>query len=95
MSLTALVELIEEETKQLRKQERELLEQIATITSSDFAEQATKQLDSKTHTYSFRGYLELLQRLLTLLQENMPETTALEAVQTGLEVEQILYIWRY
>lgn len=95
MSLTALVELIEEETKQLQKQERELLEQIAAITSSDFAKQSAKELDSKTHTYSHKGYVELLQRLLTLLQEDMPETTALEAVQTGLAAEQILDIWRY
>ena len=95
MSLTALLATIEEEAKQLRKQEKELLEQISTITSQSFAEQAAKELDSKTHTYSFRGYIELLQKLLTLLQEDMPETTALEAVQTGLKVEQILYIWRY
>lgn len=94
MSLTALLEIIEEEAKQLRKQEKELLEQISTITSQSFAEQAVKELDSKTHTYSFRGYLELLQKLLILLQEGMPETTALEAVQTGLPAETILEIWR-
>ncbi|MDE7426153.1 MAG: hypothetical protein K2N51_21050 [Lachnospiraceae bacterium] len=95
MSLTALLEIIEEEAKQLQKQERELLEQISAITSQSFAKQAAKELDSKTHTYSHKEYLELLQRLHILLQEGMPETTALEAVQTGLEVDQILYIWRY
>lgn len=95
MSLTTLIAMMEEKTKQLNKQERELLEQIETITSRSFANQAAEELDCKTHTYSFRGYLELLQKLLTLLQEGMPETTALEAVQTGLKVEQILYIWRY
>ena len=86
---------MEEKTKQLNKQERELLEQIETITSRSFAKRAAKELDSKKHTYSYKGYLELLQKLLTLLQEGMPEPTALEAVQTGLKVEQILYIWRY
>lgn len=86
---------MEEQTNRLKKIEREFLEQIATLTSADFAKRVAEKLDSKTHTYSFGGYLELLQKLLTLLQEGMPETTALEAVQTGLEVEKILYIWRY
>ncbi|MDE7422311.1 MAG: hypothetical protein K2N51_01220 [Lachnospiraceae bacterium] len=97
MSLTALEKFItktEERAKQLNEQERELLEQISTITSQSFTEQAAKELNSKTHTYSFRGYLELLQRLLTLLQEDMPEDIALEAVQTGLEAKEILEIWR-
>ncbi len=95
MSLTTLIAMMEEKTKQLNKQERKLLEQITVITSTDFARQAAEELDSKKHVYSFMTYLELLQRLLELLQAGMPETIALESVQTGLEVEQILGIWRY
>lgn len=85
MSLTAIIEKIEEEARHQRKQEQKILEQIAEITSVEYAEQAAEILDSKKHTYSFRAYLTLLERLYTLLQEGMPGCIALESVQTGLE----------
>lgn len=98
MNLTELSEKIkkaEERTKQLKMRESELLEQITATTSIDFAERVAKELDPKKHIYNFCGYLELLSNLTVLLKEGIPKITALEAVQTGLETEKILYLWRH
>jgi len=59
MSLLEIVKGIEQEVHQ-RQQEREILANIAAVTSLEFAEQAAEILDNKKHLYSFTIYLVLL-----------------------------------
>lgn len=94
MSLSALVAKMKQEAKEKRQQEREILQEIAAITSPEFAEQAAKALDSRKHVYSFDGYLVLLERLKRLIAEDVPNCQALEMVQTGETAETIISAWR-
>lgn len=94
MSLLALVTEIQQEAKAKRQQEREILQEIAAITSLEFAEQAAEALDSRKRAYSFDGYLVLLERLKRLIAEDVPNCQALEMVQTGETAETLLSIWQ-
>ncbi len=94
MSLSALVAKMQQEAKAKRRQEREMLQEIAAITSPGFAEQAAEALDSRKHVYSFDGYLVLLERLKRMIAEGVPNCQALEMAQTGETAETLLSIWR-
>lgn len=95
MSLSALIDGIQKEVTRQRHQEQEALQEIAAITSQEFAEQAAGKLDSKKHVYSFEAYLVLLERLKNLIYAGMPNCLALDAVQTGEEADKILQSWRF
>lgn len=94
MSLTALVKELEQEVRTQRKQEHNILQTIAAITSPEFAEQAADTLDSKKHSYSFEAYLVLLGRLQELISAGMPNCLALDAVQTCETAETLINVWR-
>ncbi len=91
MSLTEVIKKMEEKAGQQRKLERERLEEIAAVTSLQFAEQAAGALDSRIHAYSYNTYLVLLRNLIDLLQTGMSEAVALETVQaTGIRTDIFL-----
>lgn len=94
MSLSELVAAMQEEFTQNRQIERETLQQIAGITTVEFAEQAAAILDPAKHAYSFEGYLIILQNLREVLAAGVPEEYALDAVQTAWSVEMILNVWK-
>lgn len=96
--MSGLLEIVEEmkqEVIKYRSQEQETLQIIAAKTSPEFAEQAADILDSKKHSYSFRAYLVLLERLQKLIDAGIPNCLALDAVQTGETAETIISIWRW
>lgn len=94
MSLSELVAAMQEEFTRNRQIEQETLQQIAGITTVEFAEQAAAILDPAKHAYSFEGYLIILQNLREVLAAGVPEEYALDAVQTTWSVEMILNIWK-
>lgn len=94
MSLSELVAAMQEEFTRNRQIEQETLQQIAEITTVEFAEQAAAILDPAKHAYSFEGYLIILQNLREVLAAGVPEEYALDAVQTAWSVEMILNIWK-
>lgn len=94
MSLSELVAAMQEEFIRNRQIEQETLQQIAGITTVEFAEQAATILDPAKHVYSFEGYLIILQNLREVLAAGVPEEYALDAVQTAWSVEMILNIWK-
>lgn len=94
MSLSELVAAMQEEFTRNRQIEQETLQQIAGITTVEFAEQAAAILDPAKHAYSFEGYLIILQNLREVLAAGVPEEYALDAVQTAWSVEMILNIWK-
>lgn len=94
MSLSELVAAMQEEFTRNRQIEQETLQQIAGITTVEFAEQAAAILDPTKHAYSFEGYLILLQNLREVIAAGMPEKYALDAVQTVRNAETILEVWR-
>ncbi len=94
MSLTRLVEEMQRQYRQAKAEEHTRLQEIATITTIEFAEEAAGALDPRKHAYSFGAYLRLLSDLKTLLSAGMPQEMALDSVQTGLDAEKILSIWR-
>jgi hypothetical protein len=94
LSLSELVAAMQEEFIRNRQIERETLQQIAGITTVEFAEQAAAILDPAKHAYSFEGYLIILQNLREVLAAGVPEEYALDAVQTAWSVEMILNIWK-
>lgn len=94
MSLSELVAAMQEEFTRNRQIEQETLQQIAGITTVEFAEQAAAILDPAKHAYSFEGYLIILQNLREVIAAGMPEEYALDAVQTAWSVEMILNIWK-
>lgn len=94
MSLSELVAAMQEEFIRNRQIEQETLQQIAGITTVEFAEQAAAILDPAKHAYGFEGYLIILQNLREVLAAGVPEEYALDAVQTAWSVEMILNIWK-
>lgn len=94
MSLSELVAAMQEEFTRNRQIEQETLQQIAGITTVEFAEQAAAILDPTKHAYSFEGYLILLQNLREVIAAGMPEKYALDAVHTVRNAETILEVWR-
>lgn len=57
MSLSKLAEIMQREFIQNREIEQRTLQEIAGITTVEFAEQAAAILDPTKHAYSFEGYL--------------------------------------
>lgn len=94
MSLSELVAAMQEEFTRNRQIEQETLQQIAGITTVEFAERAAAILNPAKHAYSFEGYLIILQNLREVLAAGVPEEYALDAVQTAWSVEMILNIWK-
>ena len=90
MSLSELVAAMQEEFTRNRQIEQETLQQIAGITTVEFAERAAAILNPAKHAYSFEGYLIILQNL----REVLAAEYALDAVQTAWSVEMILNIWK-
>lgn len=87
MSLSEFVAAIQEEFTRNRQIERETLQQIAGITTVEFAEQAAAMLDPAKHAYSFEVYLTILQNLREVLAAGVAEEYALDAVQTAWSKE--------
>ena len=94
MSLSKLVAEMQRDFTQNRKIEQRTLQEIADITTTEFAEQAAAILDPTKHAYSYEGYLTLLKNLREVIAAGMPEEYALDAVQTAWNVETILEVWR-
>ncbi len=95
MAMTEIIKQFEKEILQQRTDEQQLKNEIAVVTTLEFAEQAAGALEPGKHLYSFEGYLSLLQKLKTVLYAGMPPGDALDAVQTGWSAEKILEIWKY
>lgn len=95
MAMTEIIKQLEKEILQQREDEQRILNEIAAVTTLEFAERAAGVLDPKKHLYSFEGYPSLLQMLKTVLYAGMPPDDALDAVQTGWSAEKILEIWRF
>lgn len=93
MSIQKIIDAMQAKGTQIRKEEQRLLQEIAKITSVEFAEQAADELDSKKHLYDFEGYISILQKLKTLLDAGMPNCQAIEMAQSGLNVEAILHFY--
>ena len=91
MSIQKIIKEMQARGTQIRKEEQRLLQEIAKITSVEFAEQAADELDSKKHLYDFEEYINILQKLKTLLDAGMPNCQAIEMAQSGLNVEAILH----
>lgn len=93
MSMSEVLEIIGQEAIQDRKQEKELLEQIAKLTSPEFAQQAAEELGINKNSYSFDVYLWLLRRLHKMVLVGIPNCAALALTQTGLEPEEIIKLF--
>lgn len=94
MSIEKIVEAMQAEALKARAEEQEILQDIANITTVEFAEEAAGVLDPRKHAYSFEVHLVLLSNLKQLLLAGMPPEHALDSVQTGWGVDAILSIWR-
>lgn len=79
--MTEIIKQLEKEILQQREDEQRILNEIAAVTSLDFAQRAAGVLDSRKHFYSFEAYLILLENLKVLLYAGMPDDLALEIVQ--------------
>lgn len=67
----------------LKTHEQSLLQEIAQLSSIEYAEQISNELDSKKHFYTFETYLELLKRVFELLQNNISQTDIKELIEIG------------
>lgn len=94
MDIIKCAKQLETEYLQQREEEQRLLNEIAAVTSLDFAEQAAGILSPRKHLYGFEAYLILLDNLKVLLYAGMPDNLALESVQCGFDSETILAMWR-
>lgn len=67
---------------QSRIMERELLEQIVTLSNYETAEQAVNLFTPEKHRYSFNGYLYQLLKLCSVLSTGISTQEALELVDS-------------
>lgn len=80
--------LIEESEKwndwrELKTKEQSLLQEIAQLSNIEYAEQISNELDNEKHFYTFETYLELLKRVVELLQNNISQTDIKELIEIG------------
>lgn len=94
MSIQKIIAEMRGKGTQIREEEQRLLQEIAKMTSVEFAEQAADELDPKKHLYDFEEYISILQKLKTLLVAGMPNCQAIEMTQSGLNVEAILHFYK-
>ena len=94
MSIAKIIEAMQREAIQARAEEQATLQDIAQITTLEFAEEAAGVLDPRKHAYPFKAYLILLSNLKELLLAGMPQEYALDSVQTGWGTDSILSVWR-
>lgn len=87
MSIQKIIDAMQTKETQIRKEEQRLLQEIAKITSVEFAEQASNELDPKKHVYDFEQYISMLRTLKNLLAAGVQNCKAIEAVQCGLTEE--------
>lgn len=87
MSIQKIIDAMQAKETQIRKEEQRLLQEIAKITSVEFAEQASNELDPKKHVYDFEQYISMLRTLKNLLAAGVQNCKAIEAVQCGLTEE--------
>ena len=95
MAMTEIIRQLEKEIQKQRTDEQQLKNEIAAVTTLEFANLAAGTLNPRKHLYSFEGYLSLLQMLKTVLYAGMPPDDALDTVQTGWDTKRILEIWEY
>ena len=94
MSLTELVVAMKQQAIRLRKEEHELLSEIAAITDIETAEAAKDIYDSAKHAYGFEGYIYQLSKLKTVLLAGVPANVALECVDSCLEADKIIRYYK-
>jgi len=94
MSMEKIIKGLEREILQQRREEQEILNRIAAVTSPEFAGRAAGVLDPRKHFYGFECYLSLLLTLETVLYAEVPPDDALDVVQTGWDAKTILSVWR-
>lgn len=87
MNIQKIIDAMQTKETQIRKEEQRLLQEIAKITSVEFAEQASNELDPKKHVYDFEQYISMLRTLKNLLAAGVQNCKAIEAVQCGLTEE--------
>lgn len=79
MALMELIAICEKEIKQ-RKQERELLENIAEIAGYETAEAAADRYAAAKHAYTCDGYLYQLEKLRKILAAGAPPGKTMKIV---------------
>lgn len=87
MNIQKIIDAMQIKETQIRKEEQRLLQEIAKITSVEFAEQASNELNPKKHVYDFEQYISMLRTLKNLLAAGVQNCKAIEAVQCGLTEE--------
>lgn len=94
MALSELVAAIQQQEKQQREKESELLASIAALSDYETAEAAADIYAAEKHAYSFDGYLYQLLKLQTVLAAGVPADVAIEAVDTCLNADTIIGSYR-
>lgn len=94
MSMGKIIKQLEKEILRQREEEQRIRNEIAAVTSFEFAQQAANALDPTKQRFGFEEYLILLGDLKMLLYAGMPDKLALESVQCGCGAETILKAWR-
>ena len=94
MSMEKIIKGLEKEILQQRREEQEILNRIAEVTSPEVAGRAAGALDHRKHFYGVECYLSLLQTLETVLRAGVPSDDALDVVQIGWDAKTILSVWR-
>lgn len=94
MALSELVAAIGQQVINQRKEENELLADIAALTDYETAEAAKELYKPEIHAYSFEGYLYQLNKLRTVLGAGVPPEAALEAVDSCADEETIIKFYR-
>jgi hypothetical protein len=94
LSITEIIKSLQKEAEKQRKQECDILGEIAAVETMEFAEQVARTLSTTTHAYSFEEYLARLDTLRTLLFKGIPKDAALNSVQNGWDIEALSDFWR-
>lgn len=94
MALTELVNAMRQQAIKQRQRESELLESIAALSDYETAEAAADIYAAEKHAYSYDGYLYQLDKLRAVIAAGVPPETAIEAVDSCLDIEIIISAYR-
>ncbi len=88
--MNSIIRAMQQEEINALPEIRKLLEEIKSMSSSEFAEACADRLTHKKHSYSVCGYMSQLRKIIKLLEAGAEQVEALEIVDSCIDIDSYL-----
>lgn len=92
--MTGLIRAMQQEEINALPEIRELLEEIKSMSSTEFAEATADRLTHKKHSYSANGYISQLKKVIMLLDAGAQPEETLEIVDSCVDIDSYIAVMK-